>query len=151
MDNEYQKNQRKTLRHEKKRQHLGSPNPLCPTCGCMNIVQLTGARIAELPIALQRKLHQEHHLNHEGPELGDRTTWACLNCHAVFTDAWYQWDTRLHTPETFMDRLAVFLQGLADWFRQLGDTLVGLADALQEWVDQILAGAWKADLGPSMT
>lgn len=148
MENEYQKNRRKALRHEKKRQRLGSPNPLCSTCGCMNIVKVTAARISELPEALQRKLHEEHHLNYEGPEVGDRTTWACLNCHAIFTDAWYQWDPAVQAPQTFMDRLATFLQGLADWFRQLGETLLGLADTLQEWVNLIISGAWKAELGP---
>jgi hypothetical protein len=150
MDTEYQKNQRKALRHEKKRQQLGSPNPLCSTCGCMNIVQLTSATISQLPEALQRKLHEEHHMQHDGPEMEDRTTWTCLNCHAVFTDACYEWDPRVQTPQTSMDRLAAFLQGLADWFRQLGETLLGLADALQEWVNFILSGAWKADLGPDM-
>ena len=148
METGYQRSQRKALRHEKKRQLLGAPNPLCPTCGCMNIVQVTRVQIAQLPTPLQRKLHQEHHLYHAGPEAGDCTTWACLNCHAVFTDARYDWDERLQMPQTFMERLATFLQGLADWFRHLGETLVALADTLQEWVKLILSGAWRAELNP---
>ncbi len=133
---DYKRKQQREIRHERKYQERGSPNPVCPGCGCINIVALTGAPFSRLPVSLQKKLIEEHHL--AGRVAGEWQVHACLNCHAVFSDNQYDWDVRLRRPETWIEQLAAFLQGLADWFRQLGTTLTELADMLQAWVEQLL-------------
>jgi hypothetical protein len=129
-------NRPREIRHERKRQKLGSPNPVCPTCGCTNLVALTGVPFSKLPIWLQQKLMQDHHIAMRSA--GGWKITACLNCHAVFSDNQYDWDPRLRRPQTWIEQLAAFLQGLADWFRQLGNNLIDLASMLQEWVQRLL-------------
>lgn len=137
MEDSYAKNQRRARRHERKRQQLGSPAPVCASCGCMDVVSLTGVPFSQLPAWVQRKLGEQHHLARRAA--GDWQVLACLNCHAVFSDDQYDWDPRLLEPQIWTEQLAAFLQGLADWFRQLGKTLTDLAEALQQWVERLLS------------
>lgn len=136
MDRTYRKKQRQAVRHEQKRQQLGSPNPACASCGCMNVVTITDMPLSQLPEAIQQKLVEKHHL--AGRKAGDWQVHACLNCHAVFSDNQYDWDERLLQPKTWTQRLAAFLQGLAEWLRETAEHFRNVADALQEWIDELL-------------
>ena len=133
---DYHKEQERAQRHERKRQRLESSNPVCAVCGYANLPSLMGVPFSKLPQRLRRKLSEDHHL--AGRKAGDWVVTICRNCHEILSDDQYDWDPRLREPETQQERLASFLQGLADWFRVLGQTLVATADALQGWVRQLL-------------
>lgn len=132
----YHKDQQRAQRHERKRQQLESANPVCTVCGCANLPSLLGIPFSKLPQQLQRKLSESHHL--AGRKAGDWIVTVCRNCHEVLSDSQHDWDPRTRSPQTGDEQLAAFLQGMADWFRLLGHTLIALGDSLQTWVRQLL-------------
>jgi hypothetical protein len=135
---DYDKSRKRAERHEGKRQQLGSPDPACAICGCMDIQSLTGVPFSKLPPHARALVLERHHL--AGRAAGDWQVIVCLNHHAVLSDDQYDWDCRLRKPQSRDERLAAFLQGLADLFRALSHALLSLAEALQAWVRSLLGG-----------
>lgn len=135
---DYDKSRKRMIRHESKRQQLGSPDPACTICGCMTVQSLTGVPFIKLPPRARALVLERHHL--AGRAAGDWQVIVCQNHHAVLSDDQYDWDPHLRRPHSRDERLAAFLQGLADWFRALSHGLLSLAEALQAWVHSLLGG-----------
>ena len=133
MDNDYDKGQKRARRHESKRQRLGSPAPVCLSCGCRDIEALFAVSVSDL----HGWFLERHHL---GKHPSDFTIPLCRNCHAVLTDWQEDWDKRLRHPKTPLERLATLLQGLVDWLVQQAQKLTELAARLQAWVRWLLGG-----------
>ncbi len=133
MDDDYGKQQNRARRHESKRQRLGSPAPVCLSCGCRDIESLFAVPASDLPGWFLEK----HHL---GKHASDFTIPLCRNCHAVLTDWQEDWDMHLRHPKTPLERLAALLQGLVDWLLQQARKLTELAARLQAWVRWLLRG-----------
>jgi hypothetical protein len=87
---------------------------------------------------LPRSFLEQHHL--AGRAAGAATVVLCRNCHAILTDWQQDWEPRLRRPRTWVERLAAFLHGLADWCLQLARMLTDLAERLHAWVRWLLGG-----------
>jgi len=68
MSDRHQRERARQLRHERKREALGDPDPACLLCGYDN------------PVGLEI-----HHV--AGAANSDVTIWLCKNCHAEMSDA----------------------------------------------------------------
>lgn len=134
MDDEYRRRRRRARRHERKRQHLGSPTPTCLSCGCTDIEDLIAVPISKLP----RWFLEEHHL--AGRAASNFTVTLCRNCHAILTDWQEDWDERLRRPRTPVERLAAFLQGLANWSQLQARKQNDLAAEHEAWARWLLGG-----------
>ncbi len=133
MDDDYEKQKKRARRHESKRQRLGSPAPVCLSCGCRDIEALLAVPVADLPTWFL----EQHHL---AKHASDFRVPLCRNCHAILTDWQGEWDERLRHPRTSIERLAALLQGLVDWLVQQAKKLTELAARLQAWVRWLLRG-----------
>ncbi len=133
MGDDYEKQQSRARRHESKRQRLGSPAPVCLSCGCRDIETLLAAPVANLASWFLERNHLAKHAS-------DLRVPLCRNCHAILTDRQEDWDRRLRYPKTPLERLAALLQGLVDWLVQLAGKMTELAARLQEWVRWLLRG-----------
>ncbi len=137
MKDSYRRNLKRAGRHEQKRQRLGSANPACMICGCTNLLALARVPFSQLPGPVQRRLLEKHHL--AGREAGEWFIIVCLNCHAILSDAQYDWGDRLRHPQTGNERIAAYLRGLADMFRHEGATRSREADELESMADELMS------------
>lgn len=87
---------------------------------------------------LPRRFLELHHLGRRAAS--DLTITLCRNCHAVLTDWQEDWDPRLRHPATPSERLAAFLQGLADWLWALARSLAEVAARIEAYVRWLLEG-----------
>lgn len=137
MKDRYRRNLERTGRHEQKRQRLGTPDPACTICGSMNLTALTLMPFSQLPEPIRRRVSEGHHL--AGHEAGKWVVIVCLNCHAVLSDAQYDWDKRLRHPQTKSERTVAYLRGLADMFRLEGETRSTQAGELEALADELMS------------
>lgn len=133
MDNYHKERQRKD-RQERKHQRLGAPDPRCLNCGLLDVEALMAVPAASLP----KRVLEQHHL--AGRAASDVTITLCRNCHAVLTDWQEDWDKRIRRPNTPLERLAAFLQGLADWLWALARGLSEVAARIEAYVWWLLQG-----------
>lgn len=110
----------RAARHERKRQHLGIPNPSCAVCGYDRVPSLV----------------EGHHVAAEAnqPSL---TVALCRNHHGELSDAAEDSLGDLRLRDAQCDPLV----RLAALFAGLGDFLRLLADQLELWADWLLAAA----------
>lgn len=129
-----QKHNKRAERQERKSQRLRADDPRCFNCGLLDVEALMRVPVAKLP----RRFLEHHHL--AGRAASDFTVVLCRNCHAVLTDWQEDWDPRLRHPGTPVDRLAAYLQGLAEWLWALARKLGETAAWIEAHVRWLLAG-----------
>jgi len=137
MKDRYRRKLDRVGRQEQRRQSLASPHPVCTICGATNLLALTRMPFSRLPGPIQRRVLEKHHM--AGRAAGASVVIVCRNCHAVLSDAQYDWDERLRHPRTRNERLAAHLRGLADMFRQEGATRSAQADDLDTMTDELIS------------
>lgn len=117
---DYEAKIKRRIRHEKKRQRLGSPRPSCAVCGYNGVPSVV----------------EGHHVAAEAnqPTL---TVALCRNHHGELSDAAEDSLGDLRKRDADRDpltRLAALFAGLVDFLRLL-------ADQLEAWEDWLLAAA----------
>lgn len=137
MDDRYRVGLKRLERDERTRQRLGSPNPVCAICGCANLAALKAVPVSKLPPGLQRKLRVQHHP--AGRKVSDWTDPVCRNCAAVLDDDRYDWDSRLLSPRTRLERICAHLKGMADLRRHQAQASLEEAEVLEAQIQELLA------------
>ena len=128
------KDSKRAERRERKYQRLGADDARCLNCGLLDVEALTRVPVRDLP----RRFLEQHHL--AGRAASDFTVVVCRNCHALLTDWQEDWNQRLRRPGTPTDRLAAFLQGLAEWLWALARKLGQTAAWIEAYVRWLLGG-----------
>jgi hypothetical protein len=107
------KNPKRTAAREANRQRQFPPDAVCITCGESALVAL-----------------EKHHPMGAAHE-PDLTVPLCKNCHAKATEDQFREGVPLSETDSFFDRVAAILGGLAAFFHFLADSLNRLQDQMR--------------------
>ncbi len=118
---------------------------MCVICGCANLAALRAVPVSKLPSEVQRKLRVQHHP--AGHKVSNWIVLVCRNCAAVLDDARYEWNSRLLSPQTRVQRICAHLKGMADLRRHEAQARLEEAEVLEAQIQELLAIDTTRDKG----